>query len=45
MSPAGIHVVRWNGRDTLGRSVASGVYFYDLTAGAFHDRKRMVLLR
>jgi len=43
--PAGFHTVRWEGRDEQGRSAASGVYFYELRAGAFMDRRRMVLLR
>jgi hypothetical protein len=30
---AGIHERRWNGRDSFGRPVASGVYFYRLRMG------------
>ena len=37
--------VVWNGRDTLGRQVTSGVYFYRLDTGPSHETKRMVLLR
>jgi hypothetical protein len=42
---SGIHRVRWNGRDTDGRLVSSGVYFYKLTAGSFSQTRRMVLLK
>ncbi|MDZ7269160.1 MAG: T9SS type A sorting domain-containing protein [candidate division KSB1 bacterium] len=28
--PAGVHEVRWNGRDKTGRPAASGIYFYRL---------------
>ncbi|MBU0983495.1 MAG: T9SS type A sorting domain-containing protein [candidate division Zixibacteria bacterium] len=37
---AGVHRVEW---DATG--VASGVYFYRLTAGAYEDTKKMVLLK
>jgi hypothetical protein len=37
---AGIHTVTWNGSN-----VASGVYFYRLTAGQFVETKKMMLLK
>jgi flagellar hook assembly protein FlgD len=43
--PAGRHQVTWDGRDTSGRQVASGVYFYRLQAGAETRSGKMVLMK
>ncbi|MBE0566573.1 MAG: T9SS type A sorting domain-containing protein [Krumholzibacteria bacterium] len=42
---AGEHAARWDGRDTRGRGVASGVYLCRLVAGEAVATRRMVLLR
>jgi hypothetical protein len=42
---AGAYDVTWDGRDDRGRAVASGVYFYKLTAGSFTQTRKMVLLK
>jgi hypothetical protein len=42
---AGVHRVPWDGTDSRGSRVASGVYFYRLTAGSFRETRKMVLLR
>ncbi|MEJ2721583.1 MAG: FlgD immunoglobulin-like domain containing protein [bacterium] len=39
--PPGLHTVEWNGEDSEGRPVASGVYFCRLSAG---DRKTVIKL-
>jgi hypothetical protein len=43
--PAGEHLLGWNGKDERGRSVASGVYFVRLEAGANTATRKVVLLR
>jgi len=42
---AGAHSERWDGRDDRGRSVASGVYFYRLSARGERLTRRMLLLK
>ncbi|HKW13476.1 MAG TPA: FlgD immunoglobulin-like domain containing protein, partial [Candidatus Krumholzibacteria bacterium] len=43
--PAGAHTVAWDGTDTRGGRVASGVYYYRLDAGSDTATKQMVLLK
>ena len=35
----------WDGRNTVGEPVASGVYFYTLTAGKFKSTRKMLILK
>jgi len=41
----GEYAAVWDGVDEDGRSVASGVYFYELRAGNFVECRRLLLLR
>lgn len=43
--PAGHKLVTWDGKDDLGKEVASGVYFYRIKAGDFVQSKKMVLMK
>jgi hypothetical protein len=43
--PAGVHVLRWNGRDDGNQPVSSGVYFYRMHASGFDATRKMVLLK
>jgi len=42
---AGEKIVTWDGKDTSGRLMSSGIYFYRLEAGQYTSTKRMVLLK
>ncbi len=49
-SKAGIYeskdkAIYWDGKNDLGESVASGVYFYHLMAGGYSATRRMVILK
>ncbi|MBL7075271.1 T9SS type A sorting domain-containing protein [candidate division KSB1 bacterium] len=41
----GSYRVFWDGRNSGGNTVASGVYFYRLDDGNFSQTKKMLLLR
>jgi hypothetical protein len=42
---AGSHTIAWNGTDELGNPVASGIYFYQMTAKNFSQTRKMMLLK
>lgn len=41
----GFHAVVWNGTDTAGQPVSTGVYFIMMQAGSFRDIRRAILIR
>ncbi|HEX9972566.1 MAG TPA: DUF3160 domain-containing protein, partial [bacterium] len=42
---AGVHIIKWDGKDDLGRTIASGVYFISLEIEKFRQVNKLVLLR
>ena len=41
----GYHKIRWNGLSDKGAPIATGMYFYQISAGSYHATKKMVLLK
>jgi hypothetical protein len=42
---AGQYKVQWNGKNSAGQKVCSGVYLYRLQAGSFISTKKLLLLK
>jgi hypothetical protein len=42
---AGLHMVNWDGVDSYGRSVSSGIYFYKMTTDDFTATRKMILMK
>jgi flagellar hook assembly protein FlgD len=42
---AGLNVITWDGKNDVGKDVASGIYFYRLAAGQHSAIKKMVMLK
>ncbi|MFC1563564.1 S8 family serine peptidase [candidate division KSB1 bacterium] len=45
MVPAGTHIVKWDGTNSTGVNVASGVYIYRIKAGNYFKARKMILIR
>ncbi len=43
--PSGYHQIRWDGKDSFGDNVASGIYFYQIRAADRTKTKNMILLK
>lgn len=48
--PAGYYdtkgkAVLWDGRDSYGQEISSGIYFYNLTAGKFHATRKLTIIK
>jgi predicted outer membrane repeat protein len=43
--PSGLNTVTWDGTDSDGNPVPSGVYFYRMTAEEFNEVRKMLLIR
>ncbi len=43
--PAGHHMTSWDGADSHGCHVSTGIYFYRLRAGDYTETRKMLLLR
>ncbi|MCD4664186.1 MAG: T9SS type A sorting domain-containing protein, partial [Bacteroidales bacterium] len=42
---SGNHSIVWNGNDSSGKKVSSGIYFYKMKAGKYQETKKMILLK
>ena len=42
---AGFYQVQWDGKDGFGRSMASGVYIFQLVSGEFGTKNKMLLIK
>ena len=43
--PAGVHSIKWDGRDQRGNEVASGIYYLTISTNKFKSTKKMMLIR
>ncbi len=43
--PSGMYEINWDGKNSQGVSVPSGVYFYSLSAGNFQEIRKMILAK
>ena len=43
--PAGTYNLPWNGKDSKGRGVGSGIYFFKMDSGKYTSTKKMIMLK
>ena len=41
----GLYTASWDGKDNTGKNVASGIYFYQLSAGDLKTTKKLVFIK
>ncbi|MEA2096519.1 MAG: T9SS type A sorting domain-containing protein [Candidatus Cloacimonadota bacterium] len=41
----GLHSIEWNGKDSNNKAIASGIYFYKISAGKSTSMRKMLLLK
>ncbi|HED38550.1 MAG TPA: T9SS type A sorting domain-containing protein [Ignavibacteria bacterium] len=41
----GTHFISWNGKNSLGKYVSSGIYIYNIVSDNFTDSKKMIILK
>jgi flagellar hook assembly protein FlgD len=39
------HRIQWDGTDSRGKAVSSGIYYYHLKAGSYTASRKMILLK
>ncbi|MCP4634353.1 MAG: T9SS type A sorting domain-containing protein, partial [candidate division Zixibacteria bacterium] len=45
IKPAGNYTITWNGTDSYGQKVSSGLYFYRINANDYTESKKMALVQ
>jgi len=45
IQPAGTYETVWDGKNSIGNKVGSGVYFFKIQANEFTQAKKMILLK
>ena len=45
IKPAGYHTMIWNGKNSLGQMVPSGMYFYSIRSKAYNHSKKMIFIK
>ena len=42
---AGSHIFQWDGKDDIGQSLASGVYFYKISTASFSSTRKLLMIK
>jgi len=45
IKPAGYHTMIWNGKNSLGQVVPSGMYFYSIRSKVYNHSKKMIFIK